>query len=220
MPLDKEYKNKYEIIFKKVLHNAQSGYYDEAALPSYTHTNRMMSWLFWQRIKTAVTLAGPLNMKTVLDFGAGGGITFAYLKECACQITAGENEFADLTQWVADHLNVDVEIVIDILKYSGKQYDVIFALDVLEHINDLNPYIDKFVELLNPHGIIVVSGPTENWLYKIGRKMAGFSGHYHVGNIYHIEEAFNQGGLEKIRLKKLYPVFTLFRISVWKKKQS
>ena len=50
-----------------------------------------------------------------------------------------------------------------------KKFDFIVALDVLEHIslNDLPLYIDQMKKILNPNGYIVVSGPTENILYKI-----------------------------------------------------
>ena len=29
-------------------------------------------------------------------------------------------------------------------------------------------------------------GPTENWLYKLGRRIVGFSGHYHVRDVHDI----------------------------------
>ncbi len=64
-------------------------------------------------------------------------------------------------------------------------FDVIFALDVLEHIENLSDYVELFKKLLTPDGVIIISGPTENILYKIGRKFAGnrFTGDYHVTNI-------------------------------------
>ncbi len=62
----------------------------------------------------------------------------------------------------------------------------------------------------------MVSGPTENVLYKAGRLLAGFSGEYHVTNIYDIEGKFREMGLEREALKVLYPPVPLFRISRWK----
>ena len=65
--------------------------------------------------------------------------------------------------------------------------------------------------------MLIISGPTESFLYKIGRKLAGFSGDYHVTNIYDVERKFSEGGFTKTGLKKLYFPFTLFRISTWRK---
>jgi len=68
--------------------------------------------------------------------------------------------------------------------------DVIFALDVLEHIkedNVLNGLINKFSKLLKIGGSLIISGPTENFLYQIARKLTGFKNDYHFRNIYTIK---------------------------------
>lgn len=208
------------MLFKEFLNGKHSGYFDEAALPSYAHSNRLMAWFFWKRVETALRLAENLEGCSVLDFGAGGGITLNYLRKRRCQITACEKEFSHLTREVAKHFKVQVEVFEDLFTIKEKTFDRIFALDVLEHIDNPGPYIDKLIELCKTEGKIILSGPTESLLYKIGRKMAGFSGHYHVRNIFDIEETFRRKGLQRVQVKKLYPIFTLFRISAWEKQKN
>ena len=59
------------------------------------------------------------------------------------------------------------------MNFKEASFDIIYALDVLEHINDLEPYVTLFSKLLVPGGTVIISGPTENIFYKIGRKIAG-----------------------------------------------
>lgn len=100
--------------------------------------------------------------------------------------------------------------------YMGK-VDLIIAMDVLEHVDDLNDILCNFNDLLSLNGSILVSGPTENLLYKIGRKLANYSGEYHTSNIHDIVSQL--GKLFTIhRYKTLFPVFDFFEIYIAKKK--
>lgn len=214
--IGREYKKTYENLFHGYLEKNQSGSFDEAAFPSYTHQNPLMASLFWKRIKTALTIAEDLTNCKVLDFGAGGGVTFKYLADRNCRITACENRFYKTTEEIAKHLNVTVKVYQNLFDINNEQFDKIFALDVFEHIDNPQEYIKKLIELSKENTQLIISGPTENWLYKLGRKIAGFSGHYHLRNIYDIEQLLEQNGLKCLKVKLLYPLLTLFRVSIWK----
>jgi 2-polyprenyl-3-methyl-5-hydroxy-6-metoxy-1,4-benzoquinol methylase len=212
-----DYKKAYEIIFKEVLSESPSHYYDEAALPSYMYANKLISYVFWQRVNMALSLATNLKNKAVLDFGCGGGVTFKYLDSCHCKISGCENQFSQLAINVAKKLKVDVNIYENLSEIKDQQFDYIFALDVLEHIDDIGPFIDKFLELSHDKTVLIISGPTENILYRTGRLMVGFSGDCHKQNIYDIERKLHEKRLHNITVKELYPVLTLFRVSSWSK---
>ena len=74
------------------------------------------------------------------------------------------------------------------------ELSALVAADVLEHLDDLPAWIDESSRTLRPDGRLVVSGPTENMLYRIGRSIAGFSGkgHYHHRNIADIRLALEE----------------------------
>jgi 2-polyprenyl-3-methyl-5-hydroxy-6-metoxy-1,4-benzoquinol methylase len=217
MHVNKFYKKEYEKLFRTLLAEKEPGHFDEAALPSYTHSNPLMSWLFWNRLNKALYLAGELKQKKVLDFGSGGGVLLKYLNQIGCQITACENTHMQLLKEVCSTMNIPALFHEDLFDIQSKQFDSIFALDVLEHVDDIEKYILCLTGLLKPDGQLIVSGPTENILYKMGRKLAGFSGHYHVRNIYHIEQVLAEKGMKKKKMKILYWCLPLFRISVWQK---
>jgi 2-polyprenyl-3-methyl-5-hydroxy-6-metoxy-1,4-benzoquinol methylase len=215
--LSPAYKKKYSALFKEILAGHDADAFDEAALPSYTHSTKIMSALFWKRLDIALSLAGNLRNKKVMDFGSGGGVLLKYLHEQSCSITACENRYMSLLQEVCRQFSVPAEFCENVFTLSGAQYDFIFVLDVLEHLDGIDRIAEKLVSLLKPDGEIVLSGPTENILYKIGRKLAGFSGHYHVRNVYDIERVLNDKGMKRKRIKTLYWFAPLFRISIWRK---
>jgi len=205
-----------EGIYSGLLQSAAAGEYDENALPSYTHPNRLMAWLFWKRIDVAVRLMGEISGKTVLDFGCGGAVTFKYLDQQHCRII-GCDENVSLAQRVCDTLRVNAGLYQDLSKVSGHQFDFILALDVLEHIENSSALLENLKNLLEPGGKLILSGPTENFWYRVGRKLAGFSGHYHVKNIYQIEQEFAAKGFILEKVRTLYYPVPLFRVSRWAK---
>lgn len=210
-----EYRIFYEELFKKVLKDAPKGFFDEAALPSYTHKNKLMSYLFWDRLNKAFSLIGDVENKSVLDFGAGGGVTFKYLSDRRAKIYACEKEFFGLTESVAKALNLNIPVYRDISDIKDIKFDLIFALDVLEHVDDLDMIMKEIKGLSHSNTKLIISGPTENFIYKIGRFLAGFKGHYHLRNIYDIEKELRKKGFKILKTKSLYFPVTLFRISLW-----
>ncbi|MEW6249755.1 MAG: methyltransferase domain-containing protein, partial [Planctomycetota bacterium] len=64
--------------------------------------------------------------------------------------------------------------------------DLLVAANVLEHIEERRALLATMSAKLNPSGRLVISGPTENMLYRLGRRIVGFSGHYHVSNVSHV----------------------------------
>ena len=98
---------------------------------------------------------------------------------------------------------------------TPKSFDLINALDVLEHVDSLHPMLGELLNLLKPGGRLVVSGPTENRLYQIGRKLAGpeYSGEYHMRSIADIRHELTQ--LTRIRqIATLYWPVSLFEVFV------
>ena len=215
--LSHDYKEEYARMFRIALKSTQKGRYDDCTIPSYAHRNRLISWLFWKRIEAALSLAGDLRGKAVLDFGCGGGVTFRYLHEQGCTITGCEDQFPDLAGKTAGQLGIDATITSDLFALQGRQFDVIFALDVLEHIDDLDAVLEKFRELSHKHTRIVISGPTENFLYRMGRRIIGYreQGRFHERTIYDVERNMKEKRFHLQAMKTIFPGFTLFRVSSW-----
>lgn len=210
-----DYKAWYREKLLKAVADKPKANYDDAGVPSYLHSNRVMAWFFWKRIKIALSLVKDYNGKKVLDFGCGAGILFKFLSEKNCMLDACEKNFFELSQAICSELNKEVNIYKDIREIKNKKFDIIFALDVLEHLDDIGEYLKIFASISHNKTLLIICGPTENIFYKIGRYFAGFSGIYHKSNIYDIEKSLVKHNFKQKFIKRMYFPFTLFRISIW-----
>jgi len=191
----KDFKGYKEIFISatgRVLTEAHTENLDEAAFPAYSNPNPLMNFLFWERIYRAMKQIEKKEIfGAVLDFGCGSGVMLPFLAERAQEVIAVDINLERLRR-IEKEIDFDKKIRFA-ESHEGippKSLDLIIALDVLEHVDNLDTIFAELAALLKPGGEIIVSGPTENIFYKIGRFLAGptYSGDYHVRNIYDIRE--------------------------------
>lgn len=182
-----QYKARYRSAIRNVLRDSERGRLDEAGFPAYSHPNPLINWLFWQRLHTAINyIETHAPYEKVLDFGCGSGVMLSFLAQHSRQVTAMDIDLVPLER-VRKYISLTENIqVLDanqvsISQLTQKSFDLINALDVLEHVDNLSQTLSEMLHLLKPGGRLVVSAPTENILYQIGRKFAGpeYSGEYH-----------------------------------------
>ncbi len=214
----KSTKREFKKAFEDVLKTNNSYEIDEAAFPAYAHKNFLIDFLFWQRIKIACNYVKNKNVdNTILDFGCGSGVLSYHLAKNGYDVSAIDLELGPLNlirERINFPKNIDfIEGELISKNFPKATFDIIFAMDVLEHVENLEEYTQHFHKLLKPNGVIIVSGPTENFLYKIGRKIAGsrFTGDYHVTNISKIKNTFS-GTFKVTTIKKLLFPFVLFEV--------
>jgi 2-polyprenyl-3-methyl-5-hydroxy-6-metoxy-1,4-benzoquinol methylase len=209
-------KSTFKSAIRNILANELNYALKEAALPAYDHGNPLIDHIFWSRLRISGNQALTHGGR-VLDFGCGTGVMSYYLANNSMQVDAIDTVFEPL-----DKIKEYVEFPPGITWHNGyltdlalpaDSFDVIIALDVLEHIEDLDTYFEEFRRILKPGGVLVVSGPTENWLYKLGRKLAGktFSGEYHVTNIADIKAVCKNYFKVRTVARLIWPL-TLFEI--------
>lgn len=165
----------------------------EMAVPSYSHWNPLIRWLFWWRLDSAVRLAELRPGAAVFDYGTGSGILLPTLASVAKRIVATDIELAP-SRATAAARSIEVEFVElpalrQFVATNHATLECIFALDVLEHVEteELRDLSTSFRSLLRPGGRLIVSGPTESAAYKVGRALAGFKNEYHHRNIFDID---------------------------------
>jgi len=214
------YKTDFRAVIRKVLAESEQGRMDEAGFPAYSHPNPLINWLFWQRLhKVMDYLERDAPYEHILDFGCGSGVMLPFLCGISTRVTAMDIDllpFERISRQHAFPANLTVHdarelILKDLPKAS---IDIIVATDVLEHVDDLPGTLADMETLLKPGGQLVVSGPTENILYKIGRKLAGpeYSGDYHERGILEVRKLLAEQ-MQVIHIATLYwpvPLFEIF----------
>ena len=205
------YKSRYRDAIRLVLAEAEKGRLDEAAFPAYSHRNPLINWLFWQRLRKVMEhIQRPALYEHVLDFGCGSGVMLPHLSQISSHVTAMDVDLLPIERvqkYIPLAANVEVKDALktNITDLPKNSFDLIIALDVLEHVKDLPRTLNELLALLKPGGQLIVSGPTENILYRMGRKVAGpeYSGAYHERGIAEIKNELN-------RIATLEPIATLY----------
>jgi len=166
------------------------------AIPSYLHHNPALRWMAWRRLEVVVAALQKLAPRKApgslaVDFGCGSGVLF---KDTLTRFekVIGVDLVLDAAQRLVSELALkDVELCSPAqadTQIAPGSADVIIAAEVLEHVDDLPPTLRQFKSWLKPNGRLLVSLPTENSLYRLGRRLAGFSGHYHHSNAESIDK--------------------------------
>ena len=185
------YKTEFRTVIRKVLAESEQGRLDEAGFPAYSHQNPLINWLFWKRLHKAINyLEQDAPYEHILDFGCGSGVMLPFLCGISTRVTAMDIDLLPL-----EHVNQQRPFPANLQIHNAREitlkdlphtsFDIIVATDVLEHVEDLPNTLTDMQALLKPNGQIIISGPTENFFYKIGRALAGpeYSGDYHERGI-------------------------------------
>jgi SAM-dependent methyltransferase len=168
-------------------------YYQSANYVSHTDTNkgltnRLYHFIRQFTLKTKLKLVQQstgLQTGALLDVGAGTGYFSRIMTTAGWQVTALEPD--DTARKIA--LEKDGLILQDasnIYHLQSNQFDAITLWHVLEHVHDLQGYLDKFYNLLKPNGKLIIAVPnytsadaedySESWAaYDVPRHLYHFS---------------------------------------------
>jgi 2-polyprenyl-3-methyl-5-hydroxy-6-metoxy-1,4-benzoquinol methylase len=174
---------------------------DEMAGPSYLHAIPLVRWVFWKRLDvvTRYLTADAGAYTSGLDFGCGLGVMLPTLSAMSQHVYATDLVMAPARR-LAAALHLDNVAFVEPAELGARiapgSLDFVVSTDVLEHVDDLPAVVDRFHALLKPGGRLVVSGPTENAIYKVGRVLAGFGGKgdYHHTDIHRIHAHITRPG--------------------------
>jgi len=213
----------------KLAESLQTDANAESAIPSYTHRIPAIRWLMFRRLEVIRKMAleelardGSRAGLAALDFGCGIGMMIPALAPkvktlylCDEQITPAR---ATAEWFQAGNVVCLTPDELD-RRIDDSSLDVVIAADVLEHVDDLTAVVDILRRKMRAKGALIVSGPTESWAYRCGRKIAGFTGEYHVRGVTEVEDGIQKAGLLREQLRRLPFVFapTLFRITLWRR---
>lgn len=185
--------------------------FDESCIPSYAHRNRAAAAVAWWRLFVAADLCcSQIAARQILDFGASTGELAWVLGERTTEYRFIEEDEV-LVSFLQQSMPRAIREHLD--RLPSDCFDAVFCLDSLEHNVNIGLIVQQLKGSLKHSGVLVVSGPTENWVYRVGRRIAGFSGDYHVQTIYEVEDELAKH-FQLIK-RTVGPLLPLFAISVW-----
>lgn len=186
---------------------------DEMAIPSYRHRNPAMRWMAWRRVEVmARFMEAACAARTgdtepvIMDYGCGSGVLFEEASRHAVQVY-GVDIVLDAARLLVAEWGLGKVTLLTPAEAEdailGDGVDIVLAAEVLEHIEPIEPVLDFFRSRLRPGGRLLVSLPTEGILYRMGRRLAGFHGHYHQSNAASIHRQILDAGFRAGRMAKI-----------------
>ena len=109
---------------------------------------------------------------SVLDIGCGGGLVCEPLRRLGAQVTGidATHRNISIAQAHAQQSDLDISyraVTSETLMEEGQRFDVVLALEVIEHVNDPQDFVTHWEKLLNPGGLVIAS--------TINKSLAGFA---------------------------------------------
>ncbi|MCK5147581.1 class I SAM-dependent methyltransferase [bacterium] len=115
----------------------------------------------WTLRKKRILINGFFNSSAqgnLLDIGAGTGYFLNHMQLNGWKVNGIEQDI-EAVKFCKDAFELDVDSPDELLKYSDDFYDVITMWHVLEHVHDLDKYLQNIYRILKPGGRLFVALP-------------------------------------------------------------
>ena len=148
-----------------------------------------------------ITQASGKSKGKLLDVGAGTGHFAAYMKDKGWEVIALEPD--ETARKVAfEKLGLELQPLETLPQQQPASFDVITLWHVLEHVQDVNGYMDHFRTLLKPEGVLVIAVPnhTSRDARQYGPQWAAFDVPRHLWH-------FSPASMEQLLSKHSFKLF-------------
>ena len=143
----------------------------------YFSPNILKSHVVKSNLKKVIssTLQYSTCKETCLDFGPGFGILLPALSKIfnrTVGLDIDENQLAPAARIMKDHSISNVDLICrpsetEFELFGAGSFDCIVADNVLEHIRYHDNILENFKRILRVGGILIVSLPSENFIYRL-----------------------------------------------------
>jgi 2-polyprenyl-6-hydroxyphenyl methylase/3-demethylubiquinone-9 3-methyltransferase len=111
---------------------------------------------------------GVIKGKSILDIGCGGGLISAPLSRLGGNVTgvdADKQAISTAAQHAA-HENLSIEFIAgaaENLVEQGRKFDVVLALEIIEHVENPALFVKLCTNLVKPGGLVIFSTLNRTW---------------------------------------------------------
>lgn len=106
----------------------------------------------------------------IIDLGCGMGDHFPYMQGCSFVGVDSDEKMLFLAKKRFSSANLFLENIYE-MSFKNESFDCAVAIGVLEHLSRLEEALKEIRRILSPNGELIVLIPTENFFYKLGRKL-------------------------------------------------
>jgi 2-polyprenyl-3-methyl-5-hydroxy-6-metoxy-1,4-benzoquinol methylase len=144
----------------------------------------------------------------IIELGCGSGYILQFLKHEGFQNLYGiDISVEQIEKAKAKGLNTDVKSVFDFFETNKTKYDIVLALDFIEHFekNELLNLFAGINKILNENGILIIRTPNGQGLFP-GRNIYGDLTHLTIFNPNSLTQILHFAGFYDIKFYETGPV--------------
>ncbi len=207
---------KIENKFKKQIYNAiPQSYKTHMGIGPYFIP--LFNIMYWKRLEVALELSRKYFHRQKLkicDFGCGLGVLVSllsnvYSESQICGIDIYPDELLKVAASISDQVSQDKNYSFcqnNIENPSSiEKYDLIFCLDVLEHVNNVHGALNNLKRFLSEKSILILAVPVEDWYLRLLREIYTFNGRFGTNDPHWHGDVKNYKHFEKM-LKENYNI--------------
>ena len=182
--------------------------------------HKVREYMLNQKRKAIVLNSSNEKGQNLLDIGTGRGYFLNHMQEQGYKCTGIEQD-PDVRALASKDFNLSILPPEGLYKLEEKQFDLITLWHVLEHVHDLEGYLDKIKSLLKDNGLLVIALPnpicTDEKIYK--EHWAGWDTPIHLWHFRpkNIKELLSQYQFKMVNKRRL--PFDPFYISILSSQQ-
>lgn len=108
----------------------------------------------------------PLKGLKILDVGCGGGILCEPLARLGATVTGidGSSKAIEVAKHHAQLMGLDISYSLTTVEnFREKDFDVVCAIEIIEHVNQPLTFVGSCAELLSKNGLFFVSTLNKTW---------------------------------------------------------
>lgn len=120
------------------------------------------------RMRYLKNVIGEIKNKTILDIGCGGGLISVPLSRLGGKVTGIDADKQAITvakqHSKAEGLDINfIHGAAENLVEDEQKFDVVMALEVIEHVDNPKLFVDLCSQLVKPNGIVIFSTLNRTW---------------------------------------------------------
>ncbi len=120
------------------------------------------------RMRYLKSVIGDVKGKTILDIGCGGGLISTPLSRLGAKVTGVDADAQAITvakqHTKSEDLSVEfIHGAAENLVAEKRKFDVVLALEIIEHVDNPSLFVDLCSQLVKPNGIVVFSTLNRTW---------------------------------------------------------
>ncbi len=101
----------------------------------------------------------PYDGLSILDIGCGGGLVCEPMARLGAEVTGvdADRNAINTAQIHADEMGLDIRYVGGAAEDLKEKFDVVLALEIVEHVSDVDAFVQNCARLCKPGGIVIFS---------------------------------------------------------------